>query len=972
MKRIQTLLTTLCLILSAAVLMAQENKAPLLTVRPGVFKEFQWPTPITLDKFKRQMDHTALGLNIVKLTPSMETAAVQWPDGSIVNASFANGRWDISNGKEGQMTKAASIEGDEITMACCGTAVLFKDKNGECTFVQGGISNIQATLALPKNVNTPVVTQLYIGGYGVLYCLAMEAERELEQATKLYQENMEYIKARWSNSTEWHWKQKIEFYKSSLTKLKNECVEATQGFIPTIVADPILRDRYSGILYLLTSQYTSSGGYLGGEFRNNYYKYYSGRGEVVEAMRFAQRLVELVSRARRIYGAPFKEGVASGTLLAAGWASPLADVPRRAGLPSLASTKQLRMFKGEAESAILVLSSGAQPIEGIELSITPNTPNAPQVQIYRVEYITLEASGAPQLPFTKGGDEQVADICIPMKAGDKISLPPYSNQPLFFNFIAPENSTSGDFTYECTIKPHEGAPITLPIQTKVEKITPGYKRIKSIGGLNTKEIEKWYPEQYKVPARKNLASAMLECKIGPLGLYMWGAPSPLIEDIPELLKKGLDGVVLSSGLCGLVDPAKDLVEYVELYGSKDGIKFEKLPSKTRYDARKSEALDAMDLIVTPESSLADYRYIKIHSTKEKNQSQQCQSFLIRASAPPFLELTYQDGTQAPQTDSVRYIQPDKKPERGAFSTANPIVETLFFDSYRPGSNRPSVLIDTEGKNVTSIRLFNRRASSISANIKQNYKKLRDVVGDEMTVYVYGFDEANETENANLREALIRTKKLVPGVKTITTAANVKVNMDLYELLDIHCPSNANSMPRLHREIHKKYGTEFWTYVGGGGYYPFGNFERVDQPRINSRAFLWSMICFDYISGFLYWDIDCWGSNRSMAKDEYFDWTKWNPSHGDHNGMGAIFYPGPKGDIYPSLRAWTLRDGIEDVNAFRFATELLRAHPNVDKQVILDEIGRGFAQSHSIWCHEIDTMKLLRDRLYDLIQELHRQ
>ena len=945
-----------------------------LQARKGAFKDFSWAAPINWDNFRRQMDYTAIGLNIVKLTPAMQYAAVVWPDDLAVEAGYSSGKWQIASGKKGDMKAAAVIEGDNIDMACCGTAVIFRDSAGKYTFVSGGLANTGATLMLPEGVKTPEVKQIYIGGHALLYCLAEEAQKELDRALKLYKDNIDSVRAHWqSRSKEWLWNQRIEFYTSSVKKVKDEATAFSDGFLPVIAADPILRDRYGWLIWMINGQYSTTGGYFGGEFRKNYYTYYNGRGEIAESLRFAQRLTLLVARARRIAGAAFTEGKAADKLLAAGWTSALADVPLKAGLPKVSNSRKLRMAQGEGESAILVLTSAVSPVENIRIKVTAEQAGSPQVKLYSVKYLSMESAGTPHLPLGVEGDREVADICIPVDKDSNFSLQPHTNLPVLVNVIAGDKTAPGKYNYTCSIQCADGKNIALPLEVVVDNFNPGYKRLASIAGLANKEITDWYPAEFQKTARLNLSEALLECRIMPLQLYSWGAPSPFFEDLPALMKKGLDGVIVSSGMQGLVDPAADLVKFVELYGSKDGKNFVRIPAEVKYAVRKGKVLDAQDITVKPLQKVSDYRYLKVHNTKEIKgvRSQYCQAFLMRESSPPLLKLSFADGKSQDLVESVRAIQSDKKPESGSFDQAQKIT-SLFFDNYLPRSNRASVLFESGNRDVAEIRLYNNRASVISANIKGNYDAVRRVVGKDMPIYLYGFDEANELEHSNLRVAMKRAKQIAPGIKLVTTACNLKADMDLYELLDIHCVCNAYAIPRLQREIAKKYGTVFWTYVGGGGYYPSGNFERVDQPRINSRAFFWSMLCFDYISGFLYWDINMWRQNKKLLSEPVFDWSKWNCSHGDYSGMGALFYPGPEGTIYPSLRSWTLRDGVEDVNVYRYAQELLKKYPNTLKKLELDAIGSEIARSMTVWCQDIDKLENLREKLYNLVNSIEKK
>jgi hypothetical protein len=92
-------------------------------------------------------------------------------------------------------------------------------------------------------------------------------------------------------------------------------------------------------------------------------------------------------------------------------------------------------------------------------------------------------------------------------------------------------------------------------------------------------------------------------------------------------------------------------------------------------------------------------------------------------------------------------------------------------------------------------------------------------------------------------------------------------------------------------------------------------------------------------------------------------------------MGALFYPGPDGVSWPSMRAEVMRDGIEDYNFTRIAEELLasRTFADADGKVrALDKLQRikdGFSTGMSVFCQDPDDCHELRGQLMDLIESM---
>ena len=117
------------------------------------------------------------------------------------------------------------------------------------------------------------------------------------------------------------------------------------------------------------------------------------------------------------------------------------------------------------------------------------------------------------------------------------------------------------------------------------------------------------------------------------------------------------------------------------------------------------------------------------------------------------------------------------------------------------------------------------------------------------------------------------------------------------------------MPNLHQfdalfaRRRQALGEEVWAYACVENAFRSSpdNF-RIDWYGTAHRALGWWLFS-QGAQGFLYWAVDLWRRDP-WETTETFPWT---------NGDGALFYPAPdKTSLpYPSIRAYLMRDAIED-------------------------------------------------------------
>ena len=932
------------------------------TFRDEAIKKFEWPTAIQEGKFKRMMDFTALGLNILKLTPEMQGAAFQWPDNTTIKVFRQNNNWVVESGDAKALKKVLTLNSRELDVAFDGTGATFRGSDKKLHRVEGGLDDNDVSLLMPGKIKTPEIKQIYICDNALLWCCADEAEQALERSAKLYAEQLDVIKsAAWKvASQQGSWEARLRFARSSIAKVKDEAIKAADGFLPALVADPYLRDRYNWLMWNLYNNYQSEGGDFGGVFRRIWYTKLAGRGEIYGALEFARKLENLVARSRRLAGASFKEGVNYQNKLSGGFVSQLALVPQRAGLPVDIQPKAvLRTLRGEAESIQLVLTSARSEVDDIKVKVTPANENAPAIRMERVDYISLAETSNVQIPLSRGGDVPEPDVCVPITADDSFDLNAYSNQAVLLSVWSKGSTPAGNYDYNVTVSVDGNDVMTLPLTVKVEKSVLGTKRFPSIIGYRPSSMPSWFGKENDVESSRNFMKMLMEYRMEPLDLYVF---TPIARDLEWAVENGLQAAVLGQ-FSGLAHPEPTLVKFTHLYGSVDGENFEEVPATFELRQRDPKnPLSDQDLIVTPKASLAKYKYLKLHNSETRGwYDRSGYRFFVTY---PQLGTALEMNNGAEKVRDLYSIVQDKDVLHNGMKKAAK-AGNIEFDDLRDATNRRSIIWEKAAGEVKDIRLINRRIEVVYGGMKKKYDLLREKGGKDLTIYLYGFDEVAKHLNGRLLSALKNAKYAFPDVKTLTTASNIQATPEIWNYLDFHCPCNAYAISRVERQIAKTRNTKYWTYIGGGGYYPFGNYERVDQMRILSRAFFWNAITFDHIEGHLYWDIHMWRNNMDL-REENVDFQKWNPCHGDNNGMGALFYPGANNQTYASMRSSALRDGIEDVEIFRMTRDLVKSS---EDRAELEAIRNGFGTGMSIYCKDVKEMESLRNRLFDLLEKV---
>lgn len=198
---------------------------------------------------------------------------------------------------------------------------------------------------------------------------------------------------------------------------------------------------------------------------------------------------------------------------------------------------------------------------------------------------------------------------------------------------------------------------------------------------------------------------------------------------------------------------------------------------------------------------------------------------------------------------------------------------------------------------------------------QEYKPFLQERGWWSKGYIYGFDEVKPDRYADLKAAYGWIHERYPDVPRMCT---VVPNNDLKGYVDIWCPLTANFVEE-DAARYVKDGDQVWWYVCCVPAHPYANWF-VDYPAADARLLFW--MTWKYrVTGFLYYAVNNWESNRKQPKR----WPEgpWNAfTFDDYNGDGQLIYPGPNGPL-SSIRLECIRDGIEDYEYFYLLSQLTK-------------------------------------------------
>ncbi len=234
-----------------------------------------------------------------------------------------------------------------------------------------------------------------------------------------------------------------------------------------------------------------------------------------------------------------------------------------------------------------------------------------------------------------------------------------------------------------------------------------------------------------------------------------------------------------------------------------------------------------------------------------------------------------------------------------------------------------------------------------------YEKLKSNPVWFEKAYFYPIDEPSDMAQLNEYKAHVeRLNRLCPGIGVIapyyknidvggrkdqttfmdecgTTLWCPKLNFwddkNVYNTSDGNSPNYTGESFADRMKAMQESGDIVWTYVCNDPIDPYAQLF-IDTEGVNQRAMFWQIYQRD-CTGFLYWGTTAWGYR------DYKNIDPWQTSYngvGDGNGSpvygeGFLFYPGVKlGWHLPveSIRLKIVRDGVEDIEMFYLAEEVL--------------------------------------------------
>ena len=955
---------------AAAASPAAPAKARLPGFRLEPLTPIPWPESSIDSRLARWIDRTPLGLHLVELRPGDAGVGFQWSGHAVAVRADGKG-WRVLADPPGA-DAGIVLPAGPLIVAGHASGVIVRAGDAVAARVDGGYSAAEMALLAPTGAATPAVRALALYPEALRYVYLLEAERALGESTRAFEANLPVLEEYWRGAPAnalGNWRKHIQMLDAAIADAKRATRTAGEGWVEMLLDDPMLRDRYN---YLVSNiaQFRFATGYLGAYYSREWFTRLGGSPPYAAVAELQAKVDRLIGRARRLTGATFREGASDGRRLSAVWADNLTMVPRAAGLPwRVSGSGSVLLARGEGEGAQLVLSTGPEAAAGCSISVEGDWPPGLRVTPHVVDYVRLSESYMSDLPPSPGGDAAWPDVLASLADRDGFSIAPWSNQPIWFTVSAASETPPGEYAANVTVSLDGRRALQTSLAIQVADVDIGAYKLSNIAGMRFDGIRRFYGPENEPRNRRRLMETLLDYRLNPLDLY---AATPPLEDVAWAVERGMTSVMLGYH-SALAPPRPEMADHVRLFGSADGRTFVPVKASAKLVKRGEEAASDWDLVITPEEPTGRFAWLKAHNAQTHDwHTQWAYSFFVMELRQKPVILIRRDGGLA-RPEDVRVRMGDVRPESQDGGTAFE-GRSFPFDSLRDAAHHGSVVFpNAEGGELAAIRLENRNMESRVKGLTERHAALRRIVGPDFTIYAYSNDETPAHMNRQQLASLRLVKTLFPDVRTISTANEPAAAPELWDSLDIHSPDNGKFLPREAAAARKAHGTEFWSYVGGGAWYPFGNFERVDQPFALSRAFFWPFLVYD-LTGFLYWDIHMWRYNMERYNPglprAWPDlWDMWNTSHGEYkNGMGAIFYPGPDGAVYPSIRAELIRDGIEDWALFQAARAAAAARGGADAEERLEMPRRRLVRSMSVYAQDPDEIAAARRAVFDLLAE----
>jgi hypothetical protein len=250
-----------------------------------------------------------------------------------------------------------------------------------------------------------------------------------------------------------------------------------------------------------------------------------------------------------------------------------------------------------------------------------------------------------------------------------------------------------------------------------------------------------------------------------------------------------------------------------------------------------------------------------------------------------------------------------------------------------------------------------------------------------TMFLYGFDEPgiggkegfSSRSKMLLLPQLYRELKKIAPYPVLQTAGSVYLDLFIGSV-DIWCPvltAYSQKADFFQKRLAKN--ETLWLYTCNGDFPPIPNFY-IQRPGIEHRIMFWQAYRAG-ATGFLYWTVNWWSILQPNWQENPV--VKSDKDTGRSHGDGVLFYPGPDFEIWPSIRAAMIRDGIEDYEYLvllkKLAAELkrkkngkygdliTRAEALCNINGITTHIGRYTRSPEKLFSH--------REKVGDMIEEI---
>ena len=234
-----------------AILLSSPVAAHNMVEYKGVLKEYQWPTRITIDHFVTFVEAAPMWLNIFQVPDNADVVQLKWQDNVEIKAVKKADGWYAENVNAGVWSQKMILPPGNLKVAVDGRGVLFQASDKKLYRIRGGLNPRNITLLLPKGVGVPQIKSIYAIDDLLLYLSAEEAEKSLNNALELFKSQKKLLdKSSVYLSNRYGWQTNTRLNENNLARVKAEAEAALDGFLPGLLADPLVRDRCNWVYYM--------------------------------------------------------------------------------------------------------------------------------------------------------------------------------------------------------------------------------------------------------------------------------------------------------------------------------------------------------------------------------------------------------------------------------------------------------------------------------------------------------------------------------------------------------------------------------------------------------------------------------------------------------------------------------------------------------------------------------------------------